>query len=90
MQPNLIGEPIRLKRMIQTCRNAFKKVWPAACRPWVDPKDADEDVFAEEDVGPLVMPGSYRVALFSRVQAESESHESIPVEVAAQRRAARL
>jgi photosystem II stability/assembly factor-like uncharacterized protein len=40
---------------------------PGAALPRPKPQDADEDVFAEADVGPLVMPGSYRVTLSSRV-----------------------
>ncbi len=40
---------------------------PAAELPRPRPKESDEDVFAEESASPLVMPGTYRVALAKRV-----------------------
>lgn len=40
---------------------------PAASLPRPRPREADDDLFAEEPSGPLVMPGTYRVSLAKRV-----------------------
>ncbi|HYT89349.1 MAG TPA: hypothetical protein VEL76_11640, partial [Gemmataceae bacterium] len=40
---------------------------PAPVLPKSEPKEADEDVFAQAPSGPLVMPGGYKVSLAKRV-----------------------
>jgi photosystem II stability/assembly factor-like uncharacterized protein len=41
---------------------------PAAALPRRRPPEVDDDLFFEEPAGPLVMPGSYQVALAKRVE----------------------
>jgi photosystem II stability/assembly factor-like uncharacterized protein len=52
---------------------------PAASLPRPRPQEADEDIFTEDAIGPLVLPGTYRVALAKRVGGHTtplgDSHE---------------
>jgi photosystem II stability/assembly factor-like uncharacterized protein len=41
---------------------------PSAALPKPRPKDSDDDLFYEEPVGPLVLPGRYRVTMMKRVR----------------------
>jgi hypothetical protein len=41
---------------------------PAATLPRPRPEDAEDDLFYSDDVGPLVMPGTYKVSVAKRVR----------------------